>query len=95
MENALKADIEADQREAQEADNSGFYEIFKKMGREFGDDTISREGLTNNPDLSNDNSKYKSYFKDYDHSREGVRKIINHDHDDYDSDSDDITFDVN
>ncbi len=78
VENARKADREADEREIMEK-SGGIYSVLadmaKKTGRTFGDNTIPRDGMTNNPNLSNDNSQYSSYFKDYDHSLERSKSL--------------------
>ncbi len=78
IENAQKADREADERDVMEK-SGGIYSVLadmaKKTGRTFGDNTIPRDGMTNNPQITIDNSQYASYFKDYDHSRERCKSL--------------------
>lgn len=77
LEDARLADEMADARDSQSSGN--VYDVLKSLGRSFGDNNIQdkMDIPTKKPSLKPDNSQYKSYFKDYDHSLDRTRKIVN------------------
>lgn len=82
LDKAREADRAAD---ALEAKANQPIDIFAKLGRTFGDNSIQDKISfpTRNPVIKSDNSQYKSHYKNYDHSLERVREIINHEKDIY------------
>lgn len=71
LEKAREADKMADSNSNQMVD---LEKICKAAGHSFGEGIRSNLNIpTRNPSLSNDNSKYSSHFKNYDHSLERPR----------------------